>query len=440
MPTVIVLAAGQGKRMRSQLPKVLHPVCGRPMVLWPVAAARSAGAARIVVVGGPDRALAEHLPEGVELAVQPAANGTGGAVQAAAGYVDPDAAVVVLSGDAPLVGAETIADLLAAHAQAGAEGTVVSMVIDDPGAYGRVVRHPDGSFARIAEARAEGDASPAELALKEVNAGIYCFAGAALLAALPLLATDNAQGELYLPDVLLHLSPVAVHVAADPAVALGVNDRADLAAVTTVARERINLAHMRAGVTLLDPATTYIDADVEIGPDTELGPGVSLRGRTRIGVGCTVHASSVLIDATLEAGATAGPMAYLRPGTVLRAGAKAGTFVELKNSDIGPGAKVPHLSYVGDADVGERANLGAATITANYDGRRKHRTRIGAGVRTGVDTTLVAPVEVGEGASTGAGSVITKDVPPRALGIARERQRNIADYADRAPAAVPEDV
>jgi bifunctional UDP-N-acetylglucosamine pyrophosphorylase / glucosamine-1-phosphate N-acetyltransferase len=451
-PVVVIMAAGHGTRMRSGTPKVLHPLCGRPLVLWPVGAARDAGAARIVVVDGPDRALAPVLPGDVTLSVQAQARGTGDAVAAAADHIDPDAPVIVLSGDVPLVTGELVAALARAHAAARAAATVLTIELDDPGAYGRVVRGPDGGVERVVEAKAgAADATAAELAIREVNAGIYAFAGRALLEALPRLAPDNVQGELYLPDVLPLIAGaggrVAAHLSADHTVALGVNDRADLAAVARLARARINRAHMLAGVTLEDPATTYIEAGVTIGADTVVSPGTSLLGGTRIGGRCRVGPHATLVDAVLgdevtvvhshldgcqvQDGATVGPFAYLRPGAVLREGAKAGTFVEIKNSDIGAGAKVPHLSYVGDAEVGERTNLGAATITANYDGRRKHRTTIGANVHTAVDTTFVAPVSVGDDAYTGAGSVITKDVPPGALGIARERQRNIEGYAKR---------
>jgi bifunctional UDP-N-acetylglucosamine pyrophosphorylase/glucosamine-1-phosphate N-acetyltransferase len=450
--TVVIMAAGQGTRMRSALAKVLHPVCGRPMILWPVLAARAAGADRIVVVGGPDRALAGVLPPEVELAVQPEPDGTGGAVRAALEAIDGDGTVIVLSGDVPLVTGDGVAALARAHEEARAAATLTSMELEDPGAYGRVVRGPDGEVARVAEAKAEGDASPAELAIREVNAGIYAFDAGALRAALPALSPANAQGELYLPDVLPALrargATVVAHRTEDVTLTLGVNDRADLARVVELARARINGRHMRAGVTLEDPAASYLDADVEIGEDTHIAPGTALRGATRVGRGCRVgpHATLInarlgddvavtyaqLVDCEVGDGASVGPFAYLRPGTVLRPGAKAGTYVEIKNSDIGADAKVPHLSYIGDADIGERTNLGASTITANYDGVEKHRTTIGADVRTSVDTTFVAPVAVGDGAFTAAGSVITKDVPPGALGIARERQRNIERYADRA--------
>jgi bifunctional UDP-N-acetylglucosamine pyrophosphorylase / glucosamine-1-phosphate N-acetyltransferase len=445
-PTVVILAAGQGTRMRSRTPKVLHDLCGQPMIAWPVAAALAAGAGRIVVVDGPERPLEGRLPDGVVLAIQPEPNGTGGAVQAAAAHLG-DGPVLVLNGDVPLVTAEALADLLEAHAQAGSQATVASMELDDPAGYGRVVRRADGSVERVVETKVEGDATAEQLAIREVNAGVYAFDGPALKEALERLTPDNAQGELYLPSALELLDRVAAHLLDDPTLLLGINDRVDLARVRALAQVRIHRAHMRAGVTIVDPASTLIDVTVQVGPDTVIEPSCFLRGQTTVGAGCAVGPLTTLIDTSLgdevrvphsylvecevRAGATVGPFAYLRPGTLLRERSKAGTFVEIKNSDIGEGTKVPHLSYIGDADVGPNTNLGAATITSNYDGFRKHRTTIGADVRTSVDTTLVAPVTVGDGAYTGANSAITDDVPPGALGIARERQTNIEGYVER---------
>jgi bifunctional UDP-N-acetylglucosamine pyrophosphorylase/glucosamine-1-phosphate N-acetyltransferase len=433
-PTVLVLAAGQGTRMRSSTPKVLHEVCGRPMVLWPVLAALQAGAGRVVVVDSPARALAGVLPEGVGLVVQPQSNGTGGAVMAAATEIDPQAAVVVLSADVPLVSAEAIAQLLQAHARGGAAATMASTILADPTGYGRVVRDGAGNVERVVETKKAGDATPAELELQEINTGVYVFDGQALLQALPRLSADNAQGELYLPQVLDLLRAdgraVAAHVVDDAGLVLGVNDRVALAQVTALAQRAIHERHMRAGVTIVDPAATVIEVDVQIGQDTRIEPFTTIRGATRIGAGCTVR-HSYIVDSTLEDGVSVGPFAYLRPGTHAREGAKIGTFVEVKNSDIGPAAKVPHLSYIGDADVGEQSNLGAGTITANYDGRAKHRTTIGRRVKGGVDTAFVAPVTVGDDAYTAAGSVITEDVPPGALGVARARQENIEGFAQR---------
>jgi bifunctional UDP-N-acetylglucosamine pyrophosphorylase/glucosamine-1-phosphate N-acetyltransferase len=452
-PTVVILAAGEGTRMRSATPKVLHPLCGRPLIAWPVAAAREAGAGRVVVVDNPKRQLEEHLPDGVEVAIQEEPLGTGDAVAAAAPLIDADATVVVVNGDVPLITAEAIATLVAAHDAAGAKATMATMELDEPGAYGRVIRDGDGSVLKVVEAKGgANDATPEELEIREVNTGVFAFDGGALVAALQRLGSDNAQGEVYLPDVLPVLrdgdpTAVAAHLIDDPALTLGVNDRAELAEVRRLAQQRINTAHMRDGVTIVDPASTTIDVTVTLAPDVTIEPYVQLHGSTSVGTGSTIGAMSTLIDtqigehvtvlhshltqARVDDGATVGPFAYLRPDAHLHPRAKAGTFVEIKNSEIGAGTKVPHLSYIGDADVGEGTNIGAGNITANYDGRDKHRTTIGKNVRTSVDTAFVAPVTVGDEAYTGAGSVITEDVPPRALGIARSRQRNVEGYADR---------
>ena len=450
-PTVVILAAGQGTRMKSAIPKVLHDLCGWPLVRWPVEAARAAGAARVVVVGGPDRALGPVLPASVELAVQAQPRGTGDAVLSAAPYIDPDARVIVVAGDVPLISAEAIRGLADAHAAAGAAATMLTMVLDDASGYGRVVRAQDGSVDRVVETKVAGEATPEELAISEVNTGVFAFEGGLVLEALRRVRPDNAQGELYLPDALPALRKrghaVAAVVTGDATLTLGVNDRADLAIVRALAQRRILDAHMRAGVTVLAPEATVVDASVAIGPDTVLELGTTLRGATRIGADCRIGPHATLTDARLgdavqivhsygldfeaQNGVAIGPFAYLRPGTVLRSGSKVGTFVEVKNSDVGAGTKVPHLSYVGDADIGERSNLGAGTITANYDGVHKHRTTIGDDVKGGVDTAFVAPVTVGDGAWTAAGSVVTHDVPPGALAVARARQRNVEDYARR---------
>ncbi|MGI8921907.1 MAG: bifunctional UDP-N-acetylglucosamine diphosphorylase/glucosamine-1-phosphate N-acetyltransferase GlmU [Solirubrobacteraceae bacterium] len=450
-PTVLILAAGEGTRMRSSVPKVLHPLCGRPMILWTIDAARAAGAARVVVVGGPERQLDGRLPEGVELAVQQRALGTGDAVRAAADAIRDAGTVVVLAADVPLVGAELIGELVSGHERAGAAATIVTMQLEDPSGYGRIVRAANGTVERVVETKDTSDVSAEELAINEVNTLVLAFDGAALLEALERVEPDAASGELYLLDVLPALreagATVAAHRSDDAALTFGVNDRVDLARVTKIAQRRIHETHQRAGVTIVDPGSTLIDAGVEIAPDTVLEPSCSLRGATRIGHACRVGPLTTLIDTTLgdevtvphsyllqcevRAGANVGPFAYLRPGTVLEEGAKAGTFVEIKNSHIGQRAKIPHLSYVGDADVGERSNLGAGTITANYDGQTKHRTAIGADVKGGVDTSFVAPVKVGDGAWTAAGSVVTDDVPAGALALARARQRNIEGYTTR---------
>jgi bifunctional UDP-N-acetylglucosamine pyrophosphorylase / glucosamine-1-phosphate N-acetyltransferase len=449
--TVVILAAGEGTRMRSAVPKVLHPILGRPMILWPILAAREAGAGRVVVIDGPKRSLNGLLPDGVEVAVQEEPKGTGDAVKAAASHIDPGAPVLVINGDVPLITPEVVKGLADAHAESGAAATMATMELDDPSGYGRVIRGADGSVERVVETKAGGDATPAELAIREVNTGVYAFGGAELLEALDGLRSHNEQGEFYLPDVLPLLreqgKPVGAHPITDPTATLGINDRRQLAEVTALARQRVNDGHMLAGVTIIDPATTYIEADVAIGRDTVIEPQCFLRGATTIGENSRIGPLTTLIDATvgneatilksyvvgarIDDNALVGPFAYLRPGAHLHDGAKVGTFVEIKNSEVGPGTKVPHLSYIGDADIGAGTNIGAGNITANYDGVSKHRTTIGDNVRTSSDTVFVAPVTVGDDAFTGAGSVITDDVPPGALGIARSRQTNIEDYAER---------
>ncbi len=450
-PTVVIIAAGEGTRMRSKLPKVLHPLCGRALILWPVTAALEAGAGKVVVVDNPKRRLEDRLPEGIEIAIQEQPKGTGDAVAAAGTHIEADATVVILSGDVPLISAQAIGDLVKAHDDSEAAATMATMELDDPGQYGRVVRDNHGNVEKVVEAKAEGDASPEQLEIREVNTGIYAFNGGALLTALDQIDSDNAQGELYLPDVLPRLiesgKTVQAHVVTDPTLTLGINDRVDLANVRQLAQRQIHDRHARNGVTIVDPASTLIDADVTIGQDTTIEPGTTLKGATTIGAECAIGPHTTIIDSSLGDGvnvphsylvqavvddfATIGPFAYLRPDTHLHPKAKAGAFVEIKNSSIGEGTKVPHLSYIGDADIGPNTNIGASNITANYDGRKKHRTTIGANVRTSVDTAFVAPVTIGDGAYTGAGSVITEDVPENALGIARARQKNIADYAER---------
>jgi bifunctional UDP-N-acetylglucosamine pyrophosphorylase/glucosamine-1-phosphate N-acetyltransferase len=350
-PTIVILAAGQGTRMRSATPKVLHPLCGRPLVHWPIHAARDAGAARIVVVDSARRPLDGHLPDDVVLAVQAQPDGTAGAVEAAVAAFPEDGTVVILSGDVPLVTAAFVSQLAAAHAAGGAAATMATMVLDEPGEYGRVVRDPDGAVAGVVEAKKAGDATAEQLAIREVNTGIFAFDARALREALPHVRSDNAQGERYLPDVLPILRAagrtIAAHVVDDPALTLGINDRADLAAVRAIAQARVHDAHLRAGVTIVDPGSTTIDAGVAIGRDTVIEPFVSLLGATAVGDSCRISQGSTLTDARLgdgvtvrqswlqscdlHDGATVGPFACLRPGARLREGAKAGTFVEMRN-------------------------------------------------------------------------------------------------------------
>jgi bifunctional UDP-N-acetylglucosamine pyrophosphorylase/glucosamine-1-phosphate N-acetyltransferase len=435
--------------MRSSTPKMLHPVCGRAMVAWPILAAREAGAGRVAAIVSPGRDLSAGLPGDVETVEQPEADGTGGAIRAALPLIEASETVLVLSGDVPLLSAATIAGLLEAHAASPAAATMLTIELDAPGSYGRVLRADSGEVERVVEAKAAGDADPAQLAIREINAGTYAFDAAPLAAALAGLSNDNAQGEYYLPDVFPALREaghtVAAHLADDPAVTMGVNNRVDLAAVEAEARRRLLEAHMLAGVTVVDPGSTWVDAGVEIDADARIEPGTSLRGETHVGAHAVVGplttlvnsavgiestvVHSYLVECDVRDGCAVGPFAYLRPGAVLDAGAKAGTFVEIKNSHIGKGAKVPHLAYVGDADVGPGSNLGAGTITANYDGFSKNRTTIGRDVRIGVDTMLVAPVEVGDSAYTGAGAVVKDDVPEGALAVSENAQRNIDGYA-----------
>ncbi len=449
-PLVLVMAAGEGTRMRSSLPKMLHPVCGRPMVAWPILAAREAGAGRVAAIVSPGRDISAGFPDEVETVVQPRPDGTGGAVRAALPLIEDAETVLVLSGDHPLISRENIAGLLEAHAASAAAATMMTIELDDPGSYGRVVRGASGEVERVVEAKAAGDADPEQLAIREINAGTYAFDAAPLATALAGLSNDNAQGEYYLTDVFAALREaghsVAGHPTDDFAVTMGVNNRVELAAVEAEGRRRILEAHMLAGVTVVDPGSTWVDADVKIAADARIEPGTSLRGATEIGAGSVVGPLSTLIETRLGDdvnvlhsylvecevldGCSIGPFAYLRPGAQLEPGAKAGTFVEIKNSRIGAGAKVPHLAYIGDAEVGADSNLGAGTITANYDGFRKHRTTIGKGVRIGVDTMLIAPVQVGDAAYTGAGAVIKKDVPEGALAVSQNDQRNIEGYAE----------
>jgi len=447
--TIVILAAGRGTRMHSATPKLAHDLCGWPLIQWPVAAARAAGAARVIVVVSEESSLDGALPHGVLSATQASANGTGGAVLAAAPQIDGSESVIVLNGDVPLVDAALLRELAAQHEQSGAAATMVTIELDDPRGYGRVLRDADGIVERVVETKNSGEASASELEIREVNTGVFAFKADVLL---EQLARVPAVGEeIYLPGVLPVIraagGALATFAAEDPALLLGVNDRAQLAAVRGEAQRRIQERHMLAGVTIVQPSSTSIDVGVKIAPDTSIEPCTQLLGDTRIGTAASIgpHTTVVdsllgdgvrvlhshLVDCELREGATVGPFAYLRPGALLRERAKAGTFVEIKNSDIGARTKVPHLSYVGDADIGEDTNLGAGSITANYDGYAKHRTTIGARVRGSVDTSYVAPLTVGDDAWTAAGSVITGDVPPGALAVARARQRNVEGYAER---------
>jgi bifunctional UDP-N-acetylglucosamine pyrophosphorylase / glucosamine-1-phosphate N-acetyltransferase len=412
----VVMAAGLGTRMRSATPKHLHPLLGRRLVDWTIDAAASVAPDPLVVVCSPESA--DAFDEGVTVAVQEQPLGTGDAVRTARGAVADADRVLVVSGDHPLLTDELLRDLLAAHASASAAATVLSFSPPDPRAYGRIVRDGDGRLSAIVEA---ADATQEQLAIGEVNSSMYVFEAAKLWPALERLEPQNAQGELYLTDAVRFLvedgETVAVYEAPDAAIVEGVNTRAELAVAAAALRDRINTRHMLAGVTIVDPATTWIDADVEIAPDVTIHPFTVVRGRVRI-----------------ANGAELGPFAYVRPGTVVGENAKVGTFVEVKNSEIGAGTKVPHLSYIGDAEIGENTNVGAANVTANFDhrpGQPKKRTKIGSNVRTGVDNTFVAPVEIGDDAWIAAGTVITDDVPPGSLAGFPPRQQTKEGYVHR---------
>jgi len=409
--------------MRSETPKHLHPLLGRRMVDWVIEAARGLGPKPLVVVTSPDQ---RDAFDGVEVAVQEEPRGTGDATAAARKALDGfDGDVLVVSGDAAAITTEVLGRLLETHRHAHAAATVLAYEREEPGNYGRIVRGPDGTLQAIVEAT---DASEEELELKEINSSIYVFAAAKLWPALERLEPKNKQGELYLTDTVRDLveqgDKVAVYRDDDPA-EVGVNTRAELASIAATLRDRINEEHMLAGATIVDPGTTWIEPSVELEPDTTIHPFTVLQGGTKVARGAVIGPHAVVVDSEVGPSAQVGPFCYLRPGTVLEAGAKAGAFVEIKNSRIGERTKVPHQSYIGDAEVGADTNIAAGNITVNFpheEGKPKGRTKIGRNVRTGVHNAFVAPVEIGDDAWIGAGSVITEDVPPEALAIARQRQ------------------
>lgn len=442
----VVLAAGQGKRMRSNRPKVLHTLAGRPIIEYVLEAIKEAGIEeQVIVIGHQGELVRQALGEGYRFAYQDPPLGTGHAVLAAEPHLPPEAdTVLVVCGDAPLLRGETLRRLVEFHQKEQAQATVLTARRADPTGYGRIIRGPGGGVLAVVEER---DAGPEELAVTEVNTGTYCFERQALFAALRQVGTANAQGEYYLPDVIGILVRQGGKVAALEGPAeegTGINSRKELAAVEALLRVRVNEALMESGVTLVDPAFTYVDATVRVGRDTILYPGTILVGSTVIGEGCqigpftTISNSrlgngvqvryAVIEESEIGDGCQVGPFAYLRPGTRLSARVKVGDFVEIKKCEIGEGSKVPHLTYLGDAVVGKGVNIGAGTITCNYDGERKWPTYIDDEAFIGSNTNLVAPVRVGRGAFIGAGSTITKDVPPGSLGVARSRQANIADW------------
>lgn len=455
---VLVMAAGAGTRMMSDTPKVLHTLAGRSMIAHVLHAVAKVAPQHLVTVLGKDRTriepvvaeLADDLGRDIDIAIQDQQLGTGHAALCGLSALPDDFAgvVVVVSGDVPLLDAETLADLIATHCSQPAAVTVLTTTLPDPTGYGRILRTQDGEVIAIVE---QADATSSQRMISEVNAGVYAFDIAALRAALRKLRSDNAQQELYLTDVVSivrsdHQVVHAKHVD-DHALVAGVNDRVQLSELGAELNRRIVRAHQRAGVTIVDPGSTWIDVDVTIGRDTVVAPGTQLLGSTRIGGRCTIGPGCTLTDvvigdtasvvrthgssSTIGAGATVGPFTYLRPGTELGVSGKLGAFVEVKNSRIGTATKVPHLTYVGDADIGEHSNIGASSVFVNFDGENKSRTTIGSHVRTGSDTMFVAPVTVGDGAYTGAGTVLREDVPPGALAVSAGPQRNIEGWVQR---------
>ena len=445
----IVLAAGKSTRMKSQLAKVLHPIMGKPMLAYPLNTLQQLGLAKIVVVVGHQ---AETVQERfsqypVEFVIQEPQLGTGHAVQVAVAVLDGSQdTVVVLCGDVPLLQADTIRELYQHHQTSGAAATVLTVELPEPASYGRIVKDARGCILKIVEAR---DASPEELSIREINTGIYCFQFPFLKEALATLRPDNDQNELYLTDLIAAARARNLLVASmktlDEQSFHGINTRVELAAVTARVRQQINERHMLNGVTLIDPGTTYIEAEVEIGADTVIYPNCYLMGKTVIGTSClmepnvkisdssiddrvTIKMGTVIAESLVAEEAQLGPYSHLRPLSDVRQKAKVGNFVEIKKSVLHPGAKASHLTYIGDSEVGEKVNIGAGTITCNYDGKNKFKTTIEPGAFIGSNTALVAPVTIGAGAYVGAGSTITKDVPPNALAVARGRQVNLKNF------------
>lgn len=450
---VVILAAGQGTRMKSTTPKVLHRIGGRTLLGHVLVAAGALRPAEIVVVVRHERdrvadEVREHAPD-ARIVDQDETPGTGRAVELAVNAIEGFTGdVLVLSGDVPLLEPALMTGLVDTHRDGATVATLLSAVVPDPTGYGRVIRDDSGQIARIVE---EKDATPAEAATQEINAGVYVFRAPELRGTLTQVGVANAQGEKYLTDVIGHAradgGSVGVAVAADAAVALGVNDRVQLAEAARLLNARTIQRWQREGVTVLDPATTWVDVTADLAPDVTLLPGTFVLGATSIATGATVGPDTSLVDcevgegatvrradatlAVIGADATVGPFAYLRPGAQLHEGAKVGTFVEVKNSIVGEGSKVPHLSYIGDTTVGRKVNLGAGTITANYDDLTKHRTEIGDEVHSGSHNVFVAPVRIGDGAKTGAGAIVRKDVPPGALAMSVAPQRNIDGWVEK---------
>ncbi|MCR4962686.1 MAG: bifunctional UDP-N-acetylglucosamine diphosphorylase/glucosamine-1-phosphate N-acetyltransferase GlmU [Firmicutes bacterium] len=430
----IVLAAGKGTRMVSAKPKVLHELLGKPMIDYVLQALRGAEVSRVVtVIGSGAEEVREHLGDACSFALQEPQLGTGHAVMQGLPCLGPEVeTVMVVCGDTPLLTKETLQGLKTHFEESRSSCTVLTAVLDDPAAYGRILRDDSGALLGVVEAR---DASPRQLAIQEINSGVYCFVKKDLEEAIGSLTTGNQQGEYYLTDTIAVLRNAGKKTTAfccgDPAEIQGVNDRCQLAEAEGLLRARKNRQLMLSGVTLVDPDTVYIDAGVEVGMDTVIGPSVYIGGASRVGSGCQIGPWVKIVDSQVGDGVSVGPFAYLRPGTVLADHSKAGHFVEIKNSQIGAGSKVPHLSYIGDAELGENVNVGCGTITCNYDGVAKYRTKIGDGTFIGSNSNFIAPVEVGNRCTIGAGSTITADVPDGSLAIARSTQRIIENWAGK---------
>jgi bifunctional UDP-N-acetylglucosamine pyrophosphorylase/glucosamine-1-phosphate N-acetyltransferase len=450
--TVILLAAGEGTRMKSATPKVLHSVAGRSLLGHVVHAVSQLNPSEVRIVVGSGREAVEahiaHIAPKATTVFQEQRNGTGHAAQLALAGSTPKGTVLILAGDTPMLTGDSLAQFVAAHAAGKFAASVLTAEHPEPTGYGRIIRDDSDELLRIVE---EKDATEDEKFIFEINSGVYAFDGEKLAASIGKLTNANAQGELYLTDVIEILKSAGESVAAimidDFTETLGVNDRVQLAESAAMLRDRINDYWMRAGVTIIDPTTTWIDSTVEISNDVTIHPGSALLGATKIATGAVIGPRSTLSDCVVKEGAsvlesiatqtvigegaTVGPFTYLRAGTQLGDASKAGAFVEIKNTTIGTGSKVPHLSYVGDATIGEGSNIGAATIFVNYDGVEKHHTTVGDHVRIGSDTMLIAPVNIGDGAYTAAGSVISEDVPAGALGIGRALQKNVIGWVMR---------
>ena len=452
--TTLILAAGAGTRMNSSVPKAAHTLLGKPLIRWVIDAAYASKSDYVITVVGHEREQVLSLVADTTVVFQEELKGTGHAVMMARAQLetlaekDPSHTLLVLCGDTSLLTVSTINSLVASHEDQHAAASVVTFITDDPTGYGRIIRNAQGLIESIIE---EKDATANERAITEVNSGMYCFDLNTLLASLDSLDTNNAQGEYYLTDVIATIRQtggvVQAYLCDDKDEMLGVNDRVQLAQATAVAQQRINRVHMLAGVTMLDPASVWIEPDVTLGTDVEILPLTLLKGTTTIGSGCTIGPNtrivdstvgsncvieeSILVGATLEDTVRIGPRAYLRPGTIMRTGSRAGTHVEIKKSDIGANSKVPHLSYLGDTTLGQNVNIGAGAITCNYDGVSKHPTTIGDRSFIGSDTMFVAPVTIGCDVVTGAGSVITRDVPDGALAIERNEQRILENWTQR---------